>query len=210
MTDESPQGLPPTVESDNPEQTPIESIHIAEELGSTDRENRSRTLLVAGIVFGAIAIVIGIVSFATRPKPKATGNIDDAYAVALPGDNVLVTVRVNFNNIGGKPLWIREIKAELTTTEGRQYTDDAASAADFDRYFHAYPDLRDHSIQPLKSETKAVPGEQIRGSVIVAFPVTMDAFNNRRSLSVIVVPHASFVGPAGSDAIPVVITQKGR
>ncbi len=142
---------------------------------------------VVVIALAAIAIVVGIVSYGMRPKPSATGSIDEAYAVALPGDRVLATIRVTLRNTGGKPLYIKAIKAQINTANG-ELKDEAANAADFDRYFQQNPDLREHSIQPLTVETKLSPGEETRGSVIVSFPITVDTFNNRKSLSVIVEP----------------------
>jgi hypothetical protein len=210
MADQTPQGTQPAPEARPASQpTGSETIHIAEELEDLEKESRSRTIIVVGAVLLVIAVAIAVISFATRPKPKASGTIDGAYAVALPGDNVLTTVRVSFNNIGGKPLWVRDIKAQLTTPDGKQYTDVAASAIDFDRYFRGYPDLRDHSIQPLKVETKVLPGEQVRGSVIVSFPVPLDTFNNRKSLSVLIYPYASAMTPTGSEP-PVTITKEGH
>jgi hypothetical protein len=140
---------------------------------------------LVAIVLAVIAVIVGIVAYLARPKPGATGRIEQAYAVALPGDSVLTTMTVTVVNTGGKPLWIRNIKAQLKTDQG-EYRDDAASPTDFERYFSAYPDLRDHSIRPLEVETKIEPGAQERGTVIVSFPVTLDNFNNRKSLSVII------------------------
>jgi hypothetical protein len=176
-----------------------ESVHIGEELTDLeDKGDRVQTAKVVGIVLVAILVVLGIVSYFMRPKPKATGTIDSAYAVALQGDNVLATIRVTFQNIGGKPIWIKNIRARLTAADNREFTDEAASAVDFERYFRGYPDLRDRSLQPLKVETKIQPGDQTRGSIIVSFPVTLDAFKNRKSLAVIVEPY---------DQAPVTITQ---
>lgn len=182
-------------------QTPpeTEAVHIGEELDDLeDKGDRVHTAKVVGIVLVAILIIVGILSYIMRPKPKATGTIDSAYAVALQGDNVLATLRVTFQNVGGKPIWIKNLRARLTTQDNREFTDEAANAVDFDRYFRGYPDLRDRSLQPLKVETKVQPGDQTRGSVIVSFPVTLDAFQNRKSLAVIVEPY---------DQAPVTITK---
>lgn len=143
---------------------------------------------VVGIVLLVIFVGIGIVSYIMRPKPKATGTIDEAYAVAMPDNNVMATVKLTVHNIGGRMLYIRNIKATINTDQG-QFTDDAANAVDFPRYFQAYPDLREHTITPLKAEDRIRPGEQARGSVILSFPVTMDQFNSRKSLSVLIEPY---------------------
>lgn len=211
----NPQNVQPSKEEPSANQSPTpsnveEPVHIAEELDNLDKDSRMHTLMVVGAVLLVIAAVLAALSYMTRPKPKASGTLDEAYAVALQGDNVLVTVKVNFENIGGKPLWIKDIKAQFTGADGREYTDTAANALDFDRYFRGFPDLRDHSIQPLKVETKVAPGEQVRGSVIFSLPVTLDAFNNRKSLAVIVTPYASFMAPNASEEPPVIITKQGK
>jgi hypothetical protein len=179
--DRVPRPEPPQ-EAQTPPAT--EQIHIGEELSDLEeRADRTQMVKVVVIVSVAILVILGIAGYLMRPRPKVTGSIDSAYAVALQGDNVLTTVKVTFQNIGGKPVWIKNIRARVTAPDGKEFTDDAANAVDFERYFKGYPDLRDHSLQPLKVETKLQPGEQTRGSVVVSFPVTLDTFKNRCSLS---------------------------
>jgi hypothetical protein len=141
-----------------------------------------------GMVLAVLAVIIGIVSFITRTRPAGAGNISEAYAIAMPDNTVLAAVTLTLRNTTQKPLWIRNLKARIKTDQG-EFTDDAANAVDFDRYFQAFPDLRGHSSQPLKVETKIMPGAQESGTVIVSFPVTVDDFNARKSLSVIVEPY---------------------
>jgi hypothetical protein len=43
--------------------------------------------------------------------------------------------------------------------------------------------------QPLKVETRVPAGLQAQGSIIVAFPITVDEFNNRKSLTVTIEPY---------------------
>lgn len=198
MEDERPQ---PLQRAAVPEPNRDEPTPDAGHIPITEEFDRAKWTLppmgVVGIVLVVIAVIVGIVSYAARPKPGATGSLDEAYAVAIPGDSVLATIKVTLQNTGGKPLWIRNIKAQLKTDQG-EYKDDAANAADFERYFQGYPDLRDHSMRPLRVETKINPGAQERGSVIVSFPVTLDNFSKRKSLSIIVEPY---------DQRPVTITK---
>ncbi|HZM12167.1 MAG TPA: hypothetical protein VFC15_18300, partial [Candidatus Limnocylindrales bacterium] len=62
-------------------------------------------------------------------------------------------------------------------------------ASDYDRYFTAYPELRQHSTQPLTVETKIMPGAEQKGTVLVSFPVTEQEFNARKDLNVTIVPY---------------------
>jgi hypothetical protein len=197
MSDEKPQSAEPVSE---PQPTPAgEQVHIGEELSDLEgKEDRLQSMKIVGAVLLVVAVIVAAYMLLVRPKPKATGAIDGAYAVALQGDNVLVTINVTFSNVGGKPIWIRNIQAEMTAPDGKTLKDDAANAVDFERYFRGYPDLRSHSLQPLKVETKLQPGEQTHGSVIVGFPVSLDTFSNRKSLSVIIEPY---------DLAPITIVQ---
>ena len=184
MADENPQATGPAVQKN----ADLDAGHVP----MSEEFDRAKWTMppmgVVAIVLAVIAIIVGLVSYGMRPTAAATGSIDEAFAVALPGDNVLATMKVTLNNVGGKPLWIKNVKAKLATDKG-EFEDDAANAVDFERYFLGFPDLRNHSISPLKVETKMSPGEQARGSIIVAFPVTVDQFNNRKSLTVTVVPY---------------------
>jgi hypothetical protein len=207
MADERPQA--PDSPGSSPTTVPLPGpVHIGAELGELEeKESRFRILMVTGVALAVIAAIVAVISFATRPRPQAKGSIDEVYAVALPGDSLLVTVKVTFNNIGQKPVWIRGIKAQLTGADGQQYSDEAANAVDFPRYFQGYPDLRNHSLPALKVETRLAPGEQVQGSVIVGFPVTPDAFGHRKALSVTIYLYASSMGPTGGDQPPVVIKE---
>jgi hypothetical protein len=212
MADDRPQPLQFASSSPQPSDTPPatppgDAVHIGEELEDLEKESKMQTFIVVGVVLAIIAAVVAIFGYTMRPKPKASGTIDEAYAVALPGDNVLATIKVSVNNVGGKALFVRDVKAKVVTADGKEFQDIAANAVDFDRYFRAYPDLRDHSIQPLRVETRVDPGEQARGSVVVSFPITLDTFNARKSLSVIIVPYAGAMAPGGGDEQPVVITK---
>ena len=122
------------------------------------------------MVLAVIAAAIVLVWLFTKPKPKGGGSLEDAFAVALPEDHVLATIRVSFAITDSKPLWIREVKARLTAADGQQYEDSAASGADFERYFSGYPELRGHTIQPLKIETKVGPGGRFKAAWWPHFP----------------------------------------
>lgn len=152
---------------------------------------------VVGVVLLVIFIAIGIVSYIMRPKPRAVGAIDDVFAVAMSGNQVMSTMKVTLHNIGGKPLWIQDIKVTLKTDQG-EFTDVAANAVDFPRYFQAFPDLREHTITPMKAEDRIQPGDQERASVMATFPVNIDQFNARKSITVTIQPY---------DQNPVVITK---
>jgi hypothetical protein len=143
-----------------------------------------KPLLVA---MALVAVVVAGILFFGRPKPGASATIDDIFAVETPDQSsVLVAVQFTIRNISEKPFWVRAVSAHLETDQGK-WDDPAASIADFDRYFQAFPELKQHATaKPWVKDTKINVGEEQRGMVIVSFPVPKDAFERRKSFSVTV------------------------
>ena len=136
------------------------------------------------IVLAALAVIVGVAAYLLRAKPGASGGITGVYAAELPDkSSTMVLLQVKVANIGNKPLWVRNINAQLKTDQG-EWSDDAASPVDFARYFRAFPAQGEHQSPPLKPETKISPGAQAEGMVLVSFPISKDAFDKRKSLTV--------------------------
>ena len=171
-----------------PPSEPPTDFHIGDEFGTA-----KRNLPPAGIVLiciAAVAVVVGIVSFQQRAKPQGAGSIDLVSAAEIPGQNmVLVAVTLTLRNNANNSLWIHTLKAQLTSTDGHTYEDEAASAVDLDRYFQAFPVLKESSEPPLPPETKLLPGATQRGTIMFSFPVTKEAFDQRKSLTVTIQPY---------------------
>jgi hypothetical protein len=184
-----PPGPPPKAQSD---------FQIGEEFGTA-----RRTLPPAGIVLlciVAVAVILGVLAYSYRPKPQAAGSIDFITAAEVPGQNsTMVAVTLTLRNNGDRSLWIHTLKAQLTDADGKTFDDEAASAVDFDRYFQAFPALKEQSQPALSPETKLPPGAEQRGTIIVSFPMTKDAFDKRKSVTVTVQPY--------DRQLPVVLTK---
>ena len=173
------------------------SFHIGEEFGTAKKNLPPAKIVLIGV--GVIALVALIASLAQRPHSATTGSIDDVVSVEIPDQNmVMVAINVSFQNNGTKPYWIHTIKADLDTTSG-SFSDDAASPADFERYFQAFPTLKQHALAPLEREARINPGGRTAGTIIVAFPVTPEAFANRKALKVTIQPY--------DQPIPLVLTK---
>jgi len=190
----------PTPEPDSPpiiDLGPGPGINIAEEFGTAKR-NLPPAKVVA-IVLGVAAVLIGIFAFVTRAKPQGNGSVDNIAVAEIPDQHaVMVAVNVTLHNSGEKSLWVHDIKAKVTT-EGGEFTDEAASAVDFDRYFQAFPVLKEHALPAIPPETKIPPGGQAEGTLVVSFPITKDDFDKRKSLSVAIQPY--------DQPLPVVLTK---
>lgn len=162
-------------------------VPITEEFDSVKRTLPPAAPVAIALV--AVAIVVAIIAFAFRAKPVAQGEIDAVYASVQPSQpSIFVPIQVTLRNVGEKTLYIKDIKADLKTDQGA-YSDTAASPTDYERYFAAFPDLKEHSTQALVVETKIAPGAEQRGTVLVSFPVTKDQFDARKDLTVTVQPY---------------------
>ena len=145
---------------------------------------------IIGLGLLVFAVVAGIVFYVAWPKPVAAGTIDNVAVVSPTNNQVLVAINVSFSNVlPEKPIWLRSASAQLTKPNGEQLRDTAASFVDFDRYFQAFPQLKEHAIQPLRPDIKLVPGEKTSGMIIVSFPVDQQTFAQRKDLAVILNPY---------------------
>jgi hypothetical protein len=161
--------------------------HMGEEFGTA--EKNLPPIKIVGVGVAVIAVVALIIAFLQRPQSSASGSIDNVTAVDIPNQNsVLVAISLSFRNNGKKPFWIKTTKAELDTANGN-YTDDGASAVDFDRYYQAFPTLKENTYPALQRDSKIDPGGSVTGTMIVSFPVDQNGFNRRKALKVIVQPY---------------------
>ena len=202
MTEEtpsSPAGTPgpnasaPTANTPDPPvqaQAPI-PFNIGEEFG-TSRKNLPPVGIVL-ITVGTIVVVAAIAAFVMRPKSSAVGSIDDVTVVEIPDQNaVMVAINLTIQNQGKGSFKIHNVKADLDTNGG-QFSDGPASAVDFARYFQALPALKQHALAPFNIDKQIPAGGESKSTIIVSFPVTVDAFNARKSLTVTVTPYGETV-----------------
>lgn len=201
MPDETPAPPPPppaAAEPPKPEAPPTSrppaldlgpgvGIHVTEDMATPERKLPPAKIVL--ITLGALAVVLAVYGFLGRAKPQGAGSVDNIAAIEVPNQNsMLVAITVTLHNSGEKPLWIHDIRGKLKTATN-EYSDDAASAVDFDRYFQAFPPLKQGAIPALLPETKIMPGNDARGTVIVSFPVIQAEFDKRQSLSVVIQPY---------------------
>jgi hypothetical protein len=186
MPDETlPGPATPPAPPASPEPKPLP--HLEEEFGTANKTLPPTKIVLIGVA--AVVIVALIWAVIQRPQSSATGTIDDIFSVEVPNQNsMMVGINVSIHNHGEKPFWIKEIEVDLDTGSTK-LTDDAASAVDFDRYFQAFPALKEHALPALKRETMLEPNADAKGTIIVSFPVTPDVFANRKSMTVTIRPY---------------------
>jgi len=184
----SPSSTPPPP-APQPSSTPNEQtdFNIGEEYGTA-----RKSLPPAGIVAICLAVVVAIAALwalTHRAHAQATGSIDDVVSVPIPDqDMVMAAINVSIQNSGEKPSWIHTIQV-TTEAGGNTLTDDAAPAVDVQRYFQAFPELKQHALNVLTTEARMNPGSKITGTIVVSFPVKADVFAARKSLTVTIAPY---------------------
>jgi hypothetical protein len=187
MPEIDPSSSPPPAPAP-PKPAPRTDFRIGEEFG-TARRNLPPAGIVAICIVG-IAIVLGIFAFTERPKPQGSGSIDLVTAADVPGQNmILAAITLTLRNTTEKPLWVHTLKAQLTTADGKSFEDEALSAVDVDRYYRAFPALKESAEPPLAPETKLLAGAAQKGTIIVGFKVTKSEFDQRKSLTVTIQPY---------------------
>src|SRR5215469_10685436 len=119
------------------------TINIGEEFGTAKKTLPSGKILVIAII--VLGIFIAFVSFLKRAKPQASGTLDNVVAVEIPGqDSTMVALTFTIHNTSDKVLYVRTLQASIKAPSGDAVAD-AVSAVDFDRYFQAFPALKNGS-----------------------------------------------------------------
>jgi hypothetical protein len=163
------------------------TIHIADEFGTAKRNLPPVKILL--MATAGVLIIAGIAAFFQRAKPQGAGSLDDVTSVAIPAQNAtLVALTFTLHNSGEKSLWVHGIQGKVVTSSG-ELSSDAVSAVDFNRYFQAFPALKENAQPALAPEDKLQPGQEIKRTVIVSFPVALADFKDRRSVSVVIQPY---------------------
>ncbi len=173
------------------------TINIADEFGTAKRNLPPVKILL--LTTAGILIVVGIGSFLQRAKPQGAGSLDNVTAVEIPGqDASLVALTFTLRNSGKKSLWVHDIQGKLATSSA-ELSSNVVSAVDFDRYYQAFPALKENALPALVPEDKLQPGQELKRTVIVSFPLTLENFNQRRSVSVVIQPY--------DQPVPVILTK---
>jgi hypothetical protein len=147
-------------------------------------ERKSPFAVIAPWLIAAAVIAVGAYAFVhfTEAPPVASAQVTKSFAVQQPGaDQTLVGVEVTLKNVYDKDVIVRGIHAKLKTADDKEFTDQAAAAGDQAGYFKAIPEFKQSDAPPLAFDTKLAPNQEIRGLIIVGFPVTKDAFDHRKN-----------------------------
>jgi hypothetical protein len=198
MADQTPTPPPATPPQPPPPPVPAgPTINIGEEYG-TAKKNLPPAKIVL-IAVGAVVVVVLIASFLKRAKPQGSGSLDNVVAVEIPDQNsTMVALTFTLHNGSDKALYVRELQAKVTTASGEN-TADAVSSVDFDRYFQAFPALKQGAQPALAPEVRLEVGKTVNRTIIVVFPVALQAFQQRKSVSAVIWPY--------NYTVPIVLTK---
>jgi len=136
-------------------------------------------LLVAAAL---VAIVVSVVVFSNKTKPSASLAITKVVSAAQEG-NTMVAVQIKLDNQVEGPLWIKEIKAEVETADGKKYSDSAAPGVDAPRYMEAFPALQEAKADWLREDLKIPTKTSFNGVAIFSYPVAKTAFDARKQVT---------------------------
>ncbi len=193
MSEEAPST--PSSPASTPPQTPL-SFNIGEEYGTASKSLPPvKIVLIAVVLLASVAAVL----IAFQEQSPATGSITDVESVDVPGQSmVMVAINVSLHNRSRKPFQILTIQAQIDAG-GSLLQDNAASVVDLDRYFQAFPALKQRALPPLARENTIAPSADAQGTFVVTFPVTPEVFAARKSLKVTIQSY--------DRGVPVVLTK---
>jgi hypothetical protein len=151
-------------------------------------------------VAAAIVVTVGIALYviAGQKPPVATGEIEqvwvhpqhtetsgfDASGAPMPVeayDQVYVFVLVKLHNQSQQPLFLHSITTNATLDDGI-HSSYAATAADYDRVFLAYPSMPVPHGKALSPQSTIDPGQTVEGTFVSAFRVAKQQWDARKSL----------------------------
>ncbi|HUS20348.1 MAG TPA: hypothetical protein VMZ25_11920 [Terriglobales bacterium] len=133
------------------------------------------------LALGVIALLAIAAWQVLAQHPVGTASIDKLNAVEMPGgERVVVEMEFSMQNTTDKPLKYHSAAIKLTTNQ--EFKDEPAASSEAPRIYQSYPALKQSTESPLKQGTVLDPGATLRGTAIVAFPVSKAAFDARKQI----------------------------
>ena len=191
MPDNTTPTPPPPPSSNQPNATPTVKPQAASQpdaghIPMTEEMDSAKWTLppIVPLLVGAllVAILISVVLLSNRPKPSASLAITKVVSAPQEG-NTMVAIQVNLDNQIAGPLWIKGIRAEVETADGKKYTDTAAPGMDGPRYMEAFPPLAEARADWLKEDLKIPAKTSFNGVAIFSYPVGKAAFDGRKQVT---------------------------
>jgi hypothetical protein len=160
----------------------------------------SSHLVWAGVIAAVlVSLAIAVYVLIGQKPPIASGEIEqvwvhpehtessgfDANGAPMPKesiDHVYVFALVKLQNQGDKPLFLHNIMSNARLQDGI-HSSYAATAADYDKVFIAYPAMPVPHGKALSLETTIDPGQSIEGTIVSVFRMTREDWVVRKDLN---------------------------
>jgi hypothetical protein len=179
---------------------PSDDLHLSQIDEPTNYGRLAVRILIALIV--STLAVVAWIRF-ERKTPVATGEIArisifpvqakiTGGAAGTPGmegqdqivNQLLVFAHIRLHNPNTAPITIVDDWAVVTLPDGETRRSAAASQADFDKVFQAYPQLAPVRMDPLRRELQIQPGQSADGLVVFSYPLSREDWDKRKSMQV--------------------------
>lgn len=134
------------------------------------------------VALALVAIAVTVIVLSNRTKPSASLAITKVAAADMQG-STMTAIQVKLDNQIDKPLWIKNISAEIETPDGQKHNDNAAPSMEAARYIAAFAPLQEAKADLLKEELKIPSGTSYNGVAVFSYPVEKKDFDARKSLT---------------------------
>lgn len=175
-----PAGNPPPVTSAPKSQPDAGHIPMTEEMDSAKWTLPPIVPLLVALVL--VGVVVAVIVLSNRTQPSASLAITKVAAADMDG-STMAAVQVKLDNQIDKPLWVKNISAEIETADGKKHNDNAAPSMDAARYMAAIAPLQEAKADWLKEELKIPSKTSYNGVAIFSYPVAKKDFDARKSLT---------------------------
>lgn len=175
-----PAGNPPPAKSAPKSQPDAGHIPMTEEMDSAKWTLPPIVPLLVALVL--VGVVVAVIVLSNRTQPSASLAITKVAAADMDG-STMAAVQVKLDNQIDKPLWVKNISAEVETPDGKKHNDNAAPSMDAARYMAAIAPLQAAKADWLKEELKIPSKTSYNGVAIFSYPVAKKDFDARKSLT---------------------------
>jgi hypothetical protein len=175
-----PAGTAPAPKTQPKIQPSAGHVPITEEMDSAKWTLPPIAPMLVALVL--VAVVVAVIVLSNRTTPSASLAITKVASADMQG-STMTAVQVKLDNQIDKPLWIKNISAEIETPDGKKYNDNAAPSMDAARYMAAFAPLQEARADWLKEELKIPSKTSYNGVAIFSYPVEKKAFDARKALT---------------------------
>ena len=167
--------------------------------GEEFTKGSSHVALASIIAAVVVTIAVAIYVMAGQTPPACTGEVEQVWAHAQHSESsgvdangnamakeemeqVYVFTLVKLHNQSKEPLFMHNIMTNATLDDGI-HSSYAATAADYDRVFIAYPSMPVPHGKGLSLSTTIDPGQTVEGTFVSAFHLTKQQWDARKDRS---------------------------